>query len=149
MHRLLFLFILLNIFGCQPMNSHKQVYPPDWLTGHWQRTNDKEGRETFENWEKIKETDFRGLGFTLSDGDTVFIEHLRIHKPDSLWVFEVTGVNESPTIFTLTESDSTSFTATNPENEFPKIIHYEKSLDGLRAEIAGGDMEVGFDFIPK
>ncbi|MEJ5106747.1 hypothetical protein [Chryseobacterium sp. MYb328] len=29
----------------------------DWLTGKWKRSNEKAGKETFENWNKISPTE--------------------------------------------------------------------------------------------
>ena len=43
----------------------------DWLVGEWQRTNEKEGRETFEMWNKVTDYEYSGFGVTLQDGDTL------------------------------------------------------------------------------
>jgi hypothetical protein len=37
----------------------------DWLLGKWQRTNEKQGKTTFENWEKISDSEYSGIGFTI------------------------------------------------------------------------------------
>ncbi len=143
----LFTISILAI-SCQSEKNQKAQLSPDWLEGEWQRTNDQEGNETFESWEKISEKEFSGVGFTLSEGDTIFKEYLRMVKTDSLWVYEVTGVNEQPTNFWISQIDSASFEAGNEANEFPKLIRYEKSSDGIRAIISNDSMKIGYDFVP-
>ena len=149
--RFLIIVIIAGLFNsCSTsLSEEKQENNLDWLLGSWQRTNDESGRETFESWTKVNDANYSGLGYTLSEGDTVFREELRIFKKDSSWVFEVTGVNEDPTPFILTESDSASFIAENPENEFPKLIEYSKTKEGLHAEVKSDEMSIGFDFVPS
>jgi hypothetical protein len=40
----------------------------DRLLGKWERLNEEEGKETFENWNKIKEKEYSGIGFTIQNG---------------------------------------------------------------------------------
>lgn len=143
-------FVLSLILTACSGDSAKEEKTPDlnWLTGHWERVNNQEGRQTFESWEKSGNNTYSGIGYTLSNEDTVFREELKIYRPDSIWIFEVTGVNEKPTPFELTQIDSLSFTAENPENEFPKIIKYSKTSNGLHAEVKSEEMNIVFDFVP-
>ncbi|KPM47492.1 DUF6265 family protein [Jiulongibacter sediminis] len=147
--RFLILVIIAGLFNsCSTsLSEEKQENNLDWLLGSWQRTNDEDGRETFESWSKQNDSNYYGLGYTLSEGDTVFREDLRIFRKDSSWVFEVTGVNEDPTLFIFTQSDSVSFLAENPENDFPKAIEYKKTKEGFHAEVKSDEMSIGFDFI--
>ena len=34
----------------------------DWLLGKWQRTNEEQGKTTFENWEKTNNSEYNGIG---------------------------------------------------------------------------------------
>ncbi len=118
-----------------------------WLIGSWQRTNEKEGRQTFEHWAKQSNSHYVGMGCTLKDGDTIWKEDIVLKEVGKNWHFEVTSQGEEqPTVFTLTDISETSFTSKNPENEFPKVISYAASATGLSAVISGGGPTITFEF---
>jgi hypothetical protein len=119
----------------------------DYLLGKWQRLNDKEGKTTYEYWTKKSETEYIGMGCTLTGTDTTFKENLRIVKIGEEWNLEVTGVNEAPTNFLVTQQHETSFVSENEANEFPKIIDYWIVGDTLKARVAAGEMAVSFAFL--
>lgn len=120
----------------------------DWLIGSWKRTNDKEGMQTYEDWEKISESELRGKGYTLSQGDTVWQEQIRLLTLDGSWDFEVKGQKKAaPTVFRVTKLGPSSFTCENKDNDFPKKIRYAKVDKGLNAVISGDGKVVLFEFI--
>ena len=118
----------------------------DWLLGDWLRSNDTAGKTTFEKWYKKSDQEYQGIGYTLEKQDTVFKENLRLVPLNNQWHLEVTGVNESPTYFVVTNRTATSFISENPDNEFPKIIKYDLVGDSLKAEVSAGEMMVSFVF---
>lgn len=118
----------------------------DWLLGNWQRLNDRPGRSTYEHWTKISNSEYQGLGYTLRNGDTIFKEHMKLHLDKGKWIFEVSGVNEDPTLFPVTSKTQMSFTCENKKNEFPKFIEYSLIDKKLKAKIYGGGQEVLFSF---
>lgn len=119
----------------------------DWLVGEWQRTNEKEGRETFEMWSKVSDSEYSGFGATLQEGDTLWYENMKLVKSNNLWSFEVTGqADTTATTFILTKIEEGRFTSENDQNEFPTKIEYYISGDKLKAMISGGGEEISFDF---
>ena len=52
----------------------------DWLVGTWEGVNNTEQEQSFEIWEKLGSQTYRGIGYTLEDGDTVFMEKLSIEN---------------------------------------------------------------------
>lgn len=133
------LLTCLFIVNCTPKTSVKK---PTWLIGKWERLNNEPNKITYEFWNK----DLSGIGFTLKEKDTTFKEVLHIvHKNDSLFL-QVTGVNETPTLFAITQQTDTSFTAKNDKNEFPTIIRYRKSKDQLKAKVANDEFSIDFAF---
>lgn len=119
----------------------------DWLIGQWQRTNDGAGKQTFEQWSKINESEYVGLGCTLQGVDTVFKENIKLIKSKDGWHLHVLQKNAaSPTTFVVTKMDASSFVCENAENDFPKMIHYTFAGDKMIATISGGGNEIPFTF---
>jgi len=94
-----------------------------WLTGHWQRGDDKPGRTTFEYWEKTTPALYAGLAYRMVEGDTVWQEDMRLYQTGTSWTLEVSG-----------EGDKILF------------ISYELRGDSLYAVISGDGKEVPFTF---
>lgn len=143
--------LTLLIYSCTSSNTQNSTNPKsninlDWILGHWQRTNDKEGKQTYEHWKKSSNNEYVGLGFTLQEKDTVFKENLRLIPIDGIWTLEVTGVNEKPTLFQFTNQTKNSFVCENPNNEFPKKIEYKFLDKKLKAKISADEMKIVFDF---
>lgn len=147
------LVLLSNMFCSQNITRDTQdtlgsfsKYEFNWLLGDWQRMNDRPGRITYEHWTRISSSEYRGLGYTLRNGDTIFKEHIKLHLDQGKWIFAVSGVNENPTLFQVTRTSRMSFTCENKENEFPKFIEYSLNDRKLQAKISGDGQEVVFSF---
>lgn len=140
--------LLLLLISCSASdNISSKVENFDWLVGTWVRTNDAEGKITYEKWLKYNDSIFVGEGITLNGKDTVFHENIRLSAMHGVWSFDVQMPGEpSATKFVVTKMDSVSFVAENPTNEFPKVIQYRIEDSVLSAEISAGDMKVPFRF---
>ena len=147
---LMVVVVLVSIISCgergRPKESGSSELNANWLTGNWKRTNDEEGSQTFEVWQKRSEGVYEGTGWTMQNTDTVFKEDLRIARTDTIWNLEVRGVNEEPTYFRITEYSEESFTAENEQNEFPKKIIYSIKDKELTAVISDEENEIKFVF---
>lgn len=122
---------------------------PQWLLGDWRRINDAEGEQTFEYWEADVSGGLIGKGFTISAGDTVFMEHLSLENIEGVMNYVVRNVNPEPTAFSCVWLDDSSFVCNNELNPFPKNISYSLQGDTLVAIIddgVGGN-EVTFLFV--
>ncbi|MDE5421487.1 DUF6265 family protein [Ancylomarina sp. DW003] len=119
----------------------------DWLLGKWKRLNEKEGKETFENWEKIKETEYSGIGFTMQNGDTIKQERIRLTKTNGKWDLTVKVPEESESItFNGTSHNENEFTCENNEIDFPNKIKYWKNGQKINASVSNSEMEISFEF---
>ncbi|PIB35790.1 hypothetical protein BFP72_10485 [Reichenbachiella sp. 5M10] len=119
----------------------------DWLLGQWQRLNEEEGKETYEYWHKVSDTEYTGLGFTMQASDTIWQEQMRLVKHDKNWNLTIQSPGESvPTTFKGTAHSATEFTCTNNEISFPNRITYWSSNDRLFATVDGGDLSLSFEF---
>lgn len=124
----------------------------EWMSGHWVRSNDQLGKVTYEQWEKVSDLEYVGRGFTVNidesifEPDTVFNEDLRIIAVNDTLVYEVSGVNENPTLFKFVEQTDSSFVCVNPDNDFPKQIAYLHKKRQMIAAISDGDQSIQFIF---
>ena len=119
----------------------------DWLLGKWKRLNEVEGKETFENWEKIKETEYLGIGFTMQKNDTINQEKMRLININGKWnlIVKIPQESESITFNGISHTEN-EFTCENNENDFPNKIKYWKNGERINAMVSGGKMEIPFEF---
>ena len=119
----------------------------DWLLGKWKRLNEDEGKETFENWNKISETEYSGIGFTMQNGDTIKQENIRLFKSNEKWNLTVKVPEESESItFNGIGHNVTEFTCENNEIDFPNKIKYWKNGQKINASVSNSEMEISFEF---
>lgn len=120
----------------------------DWLLGKWKRLNEEEGKETFENWKKIRETEYSGIGFTMQNGDTIKQERIRLTKISGKWNLNVKVPEESESItFNGISHNENEFTCENIEIDFPNKIKYWKNGNRINAMVSGGEMKIQFEFV--
>jgi len=111
---------------------------PQWLLGDWRRLNDSETEQTFEQWKANEDGSLIGKGYTISNGDTVFMEHLSLENFNGVMYYVVRNVNPEPTAFSCVWIDDSTFTCNNEFNDFPKNITYQLQPDTLIAIIDDG-----------
>ena len=128
-------------------NSEKQVENFDWLLGNWERLYEEPGKETFENWKKISQNKYSGIGFTVQGSDTIKQEKIRIAKQSGKWILTVKVPEETESItFPITELKYNEFTCTNDSLDFPKQIRYWKNGEKINALVSGDSLKIDFEF---
>jgi len=159
MNKILILLMLSLMISCQFKSDDKKNISKkeltittthqnfDWLLGKWKRTNEEPGKETFENWEKISDTAYVGIGFTMQASDTLKQESIKLFKNKKTWVLEVkTPEDTKATAFKMTQFSKDSFTCENHAIDFPNVIKYWKNEAKMNASVAGDDFEIAFEF---
>ena len=159
MKNILILFIGFLLLSCNETDTEKRtpVTEPttiekstenfDWLIGQWKRLNEEEGKETFENWEKIDSTHYSGIGFTMQNGDTLKQERIWLTKTAENWDLTVKVPQEQASIvFTGASHSENEFTCVNTELDFPNQIKYWKNGNNISATVSGGEMVIVFEF---
>jgi hypothetical protein len=81
----------------------------------------------------------------LKNNDTIFKEILSITSINDTLTLKVEGVNESATLFKITNQTDTSFVAENPTHDFPTKIKYWLENKQLKAHVS--NKEFGIDFV--
>ncbi|WP_431164464.1 hypothetical protein [Tenacibaculum halocynthiae] len=136
--RFLFLFLCITLILSCKSNTLK----PTFLIGKWQRINDKPNQITYENWN----SNYKGSGFTLKKGDTIFKETLSIETINDTLYLKVTGVNKHPTLFKFIQQTDSSFVCENQLNDFPKKIRYWRNNTNLNALVSNDNFKIDFTF---
>ncbi|MCG1035917.1 DUF6265 family protein [Polaribacter sargassicola] len=140
MKLVLLIFCSFLIISCS--NKKENIKQPDFLTGNWIRTNDKDSVKTYEIWQK----NLTGIGFSLKGKDTIFFEKMDIVNIKDTLFLKVDGPNEEPTFFKFINQTDSSFVCVNTLNEFPKKIKYYKENNQLKAIISNDDFKIDFVF---
>lgn len=123
-----FLIFFLFGFGICFGQSYSNVSLDQlkWILGQWERTDDKEGQQSFEKWAQEEDKKFRGIGFTMAGKDTVFVERLSlITKEDEVYYVADVANNPEPVRFKLTHIADTIAIFENPIHDYPKMITYK------------------------
>lgn len=156
MKRLIIFLIFITLLSCKKTNHNDTKNTDsnqtqfDWLVGNWIRTNEKEGKKTFENWKKSSNSKFLGVSYTLQNNDTIWKEDVVLSKSNNTWYFAVTGKEDkNPILFKLSKIDDKSFAFENKNNSFPKLIQYQNIGDKFKATVSGDDMVIHFEFEKK
>ncbi|MGJ1264304.1 DUF6265 family protein [Sphingobacterium spiritivorum] len=119
----------------------------DWLSGNWQRTNEEKGKITFETWQKVADSVYNGIGFTMQNKDTISQEKMQLIKTNGKWTLWVNTLEEKELIkFEVSHIGDESFTFKNDSLNFPRTIKYWKNGDKLNATLTGDDIEIAYEF---
>ncbi len=125
-------------------NSEKSF---NWLIGKWKRTNEKPEKETFEIWKKTSESEYKGIGYTMQNSDTIWQEEMLLSNTDRKWELKIKNPEEEePVIFEITDFTTNSFIFENHDIDFPNVISYSKNDNKIYATVTGGDTKLAFEF---
>lgn len=120
-----------------------------WLVGKWKL----EGKELYEIWtEENDGVTLKGISFTIDNGDTLILEKIKLEKVDDAYYYiPDVAENTAPIKFKITAFDEYSFTAENPQHDFPKIIKYtivrKANSELLQASISGNGKVIPYTFL--
>ncbi|MEO5979411.1 MAG: DUF6265 family protein [Chryseolinea sp.] len=122
----------------------------EWLTGMWERTNSKSGRNGHERWLVMTPNEMIGFGVTMKGHDTLFMEKLKIIRADT-GIYYVADVSENkqPVPFELTSSTATTFIFENAKHDFPKRIEYNREGEKLHVIVSGDGKSIDYFFRRK
>lgn len=118
--------------------------------GTWKMISDK--IEYYEEWRLINGSELIGIGFSIEEGDTVLSEELYVKKFADKWAYVALPVNQSITLFALSEYSENKFIFENKEHDYPQKIIYEFTAAGklntaTEGLIEGELMRRDFNFI--
>ena len=143
--------ILLTMCQSKPKSDMANIETKlenfDWLVGKWQRTNEEQGKLTYEYWDKVNDREYSGIGFTMAKEDTLRQEKLKLIKLAEQWELEVKVPEEINSItFKVEEYGDHSFKCINDSIAFPSVINYLKEGNNLKATVSGDSLKIDFEF---
>lgn len=119
-----------------PVQAKDPVAGLGWMSGYWLDCSD--GREASETWSDPRVGLMAGHAVTVSPQGRVGFELAFITTlPDGVAVYVVKPSGQDEVRFALTEQGEDFVVFSNPDNDFPTHIRYERDGDGLRARIDG------------
>jgi hypothetical protein len=139
--RLSILFLLLSLSnGLSGQENKKTLHELEWILGNWKRLNSEPGVIHLEKWWKVSDQQFQGIGLTMKDTDTLFVEKLfiRMKGEDTYYIAEVEE-NPAPVYFKFTSWERNSFVSENPEHDAPKKIEYILKGKEMTARVSWDD----------
>lgn len=123
------------------------------LVGGWESVDEKSHQ--IEEWQKLGDAGLEGKGYVLTEGDTTFIEFLKIDLQDSVPVYyaQVRHQNHNHSVpFYRTKESKEEIEFSNPTHDFPKKIVYRLiNEDQMQVYIEGprnnSTARITFDFV--
>lgn len=105
-----------------------------WMAGYWLDCSD--GREASETWSDPREGLSVGHAVTVSDGRAAFeVSHITLTPQGFAYVAQPGGT--PPTVFPIIDGGPSRVVFSNPDNDFPTRVIYERAGEVLTARIEG------------
>lgn len=125
------------VFSDNSKKTFKKLYA---LEGVW-KMKTKQGA-ICEEWKKINKNYLQNKGYIINGMDTILTERVALQRSkDDIYYTSIVEDqnNKKPIVFTLTKTESNTFTFENPQHDFPKRIVYKiVTKDSLHAFIDDG-----------
>ncbi|MFB6456816.1 DUF6265 family protein [Chitinophaga sp. Hz27] len=148
MKRLALLCILITL-SClaYSQTAEKDFKQLQWLQGKWLKTNMKPGKSGYEQWNKLSDTSWQGIGLSMRGQDTAFVEKLKlVIKDHHIYYVADVAENKELTWFKMTHIGANGFTCEDPTHDFPKKIVYERIGKQLKVITSGDGRSIEFFF---
>lgn len=121
--------------GAQTAAPAASVEDLSWLAGYWLDCTG--GREASEVWSDPRAGLIAGLAVTVRGGRSGFEASQIRAAPDGGLAYFAQPDGAAPTVFALVESGPGRAVFSNPQNDFPHRIIYQRDGDVLAARIEG------------
>lgn len=133
----IFLFTMIVLASC----SRQEEIPLSLYQGFWKMETD-EG-SAIEEWEKVSDSLYTGIGYVVKDGDTIVYESIKLKYADGKLCYAPTVLNQNDgkeVLFPLKEyvEAEKKFVFENLLHDYPQRIIYHFTDDkNLTARIEG------------
>ena len=118
-----------------PMAAAAPAPDLSWMSGYWLDCSN--GREVAEAWSEDRAGLRVGWNLTVSRSGRAGFEASHITTTPQGFAYVAQPSGAPPTVFVLSDSSPTHVVFSNPDNDFPHHIRYERDGDALKARIDG------------
>ncbi len=144
--KIAYLFLALLIANLSFAQNNKL---PHFLEGTWKMEN----KEIYEQWDKLNENTWKGIGYEMKNGQMEISEYLDITIKNQQIIYTATTLHQNngkATAFILQESKKDNlFIFENPNHDFPKEISYQIiAPNELLVKVSDGKQK-GFSYTLK
>jgi len=133
------LFLLLCGFSGDSTFSQEDFEKLKPIAGTWHTKRTK--GDIYETWQRRSAKEFAGLSYTVSNGDTMPLEKVRLYLQGTEIIYAPVAIQQNDdkeVLFKLKSIEGNRFVFENLQHDFPKRIVYDfKSKDSLYAYIEG------------
>lgn len=131
-----------------PLAGAEALEAVRWMTGRF--LCELEGETVEEAWTPPGGASMLGVNRTIRDGQTVAFELVRIEaRGDAIVYIAHPGLRNPGTEFTLRDAAAAANGVAvfeNPQHDFPKVIVYERTEQGMEVRIEGDGAATGWVF---
>lgn len=138
--KLIILFVIASQFVLPQDDSIQKLFPGKWKM-------EVENTLVYEEWTVINDSELMAKSFTIENADTSISETIHLKKFSDNWAYVAIPINQSITLFSLTDFTNKKFIFENKEHDFPQRISYEFHKDGKMTASIEGD--VNGEFVRK
>jgi hypothetical protein len=107
----------------------------DWFAGHW--CSDRNGEFIEETWLAPRGDLLLGVSRTVKGATTSSFEYLRVEWTNGVPSYIAQPQGHPPVAFKWIAGGADWARFENAANDFPKLVEYRRTKDGLFAEISG------------
>ncbi|PYS99643.1 MAG: hypothetical protein DMF63_11220 [Acidobacteria bacterium] len=130
--------ILLVVSSAAAAQAATKLSDLGWMSGCWERSDDKRGMLISEMWMKPSGNAMMGVGRTIKSGKLVDFEFLRIvEDADGLAYISRPSANKEDTTFKMLRASVDEIVFENPAHDFPQRIMYKRNGAKMTARIEG------------
>jgi len=133
-----------------PASEAPEIGQLGWIAGHW--CMDRDGERVEEYWLPPRSGLLIGMGRTTTSAKARAFEFMRIQLQAGTPTLLAQPMGEPPVAFTLTRSGADWAHFENAAHDFPKLVEYRRTPQGLHAHIAGPgadgkERRISFDYL--
>lgn len=132
-NRIILIFSIINfLLGCTTTKESGKLKKAEWLLGNWKGVAN--GQVFYENWQKISDTEFKNINYTICNGDTVVNSRSKIEiidgKPaytSGKLIWPLKSISDKEVIFENSKFNEKFTFRLTEKNEWYTLLEYPNS----------------------
>jgi len=120
------------LFSCNSTKELNKLKKAEWLLGNWR--GESNGQIFYENWQKISDSEFKNINYTICNGDTVVNSRSKIEIVDGKLAYTsdklfwpLKSISDSEVIFENTQFNERFTFKLTEKSEWYALLEYPNS----------------------